>query len=73
MFTKLYALHPYLTGYAQLPVRNLLATLLPKAQRLAIWPIHELDGHGRLFGTWLLEIEHRGAFAHIVGRGSFHP
>ena len=60
---------PYLTEEARLPVRNLLATLLPVAQRAAIWPIHELDGYGRLFGTWLLEIEHRGAFAHIVSCG----
>lgn len=26
----------------------------------------QVDEHGQLFGVWLLEIEHRGAFAHIV-------
>ena len=55
----------------QPPVRDLLATLLSTAKSTAIWPTNELDGHGQLFGIWLLEIEHRGAFAHIVSCSRF--
>jgi len=51
---------------------DLLATLLsvPTTVDVAIWTSNEVAHHGSLFGTWLLEVEHRGAFAHIVSHCS---
>lgn len=31
-----------------------------------MWSEQELSLYGRLFGTWLIQVDHRGAVAHIV-------
>lgn len=33
----------------------------------SVWSVGEMSSHASLFATWLLEIGHRGVFAHVVG------
>ena len=33
---------------------------------VSVWSVDEMASHASLFATWLLEIGHRGVFAHVV-------
>lgn len=47
---------------------NLLSVVLglPTQLRSSLWSTEELSKHSSFFATWLIDITHRGVFAHVV-------
>lgn len=54
-----------ISGHAR---SNLLSVVLglPTQLRSSLWSKEELSKHASLFPTWLIDITHRGVFAHVV-------